>query len=385
IAKSEEYIFKQRHRQEVSIRAAAKERAEMKADDDEEERQAMTTDERLADVETALVTKRSTANSSTPRGVKRSIDSDSSEDEDSPEDEVRLWEDGWKDRYYVAKFDASPENTAFRQNVAREYIRGLCWVLRYYVQGCASWTWFFPHLYAPFASDFDNIGDVTIDFDPGTEPVKPMEQLMSVLPASSNRFLPEALADLMDDPLISSCCTTLPFRGPPIADFYPLGFKIDLNGHKHDWQGVALLPFIEQARLLNAIRTVYPLLDNKQVNRNSEGDDILYAREGHPAYDAFATIYEASDDYDEEFDLDTDCFMGIGGKFLLSRKAIPHGRIAQFCASATGPANEASRIRRQNTQRARRNGHSEDLLADKIHHRPYGCHKNASATRSLSA
>ncbi|KAL3211072.1 hypothetical protein MRX96_036645 [Rhipicephalus microplus] len=265
IAKFEEHIFKQRHRQEEA---------------DEEERQAMSTDERLAGIKGSELQH--------PRSVKRQIENDDSGDEDSPDDEVRLWEDGWKDRYYVAKFDASPENTVFRQSLARDYIRGLCWVLRYYVEGCPSWTWFFPHLYAPFASDFDDIGEVAVDFDTETEPVKPLEQLMSVLPASSSRFLPEPLADLMEDPR------------SPIVDFYPLDFKIDLNGHKHVWQGVALLPFIEEPRLLDAVRAVYPLLDNEQALRNSEGDNMLYVRRGQAAYDSFASAYEICDDYDEE-------------------------------------------------------------------------------------
>lgn len=35
-------------------------------------------------------------------------------DDDQVHDEVRLWEDGFKDRYYESKFDVSPDNLAFR-------------------------------------------------------------------------------------------------------------------------------------------------------------------------------------------------------------------------------------------------------------------------------
>lgn len=61
----------------------------------------------------------------------------------------------------------------FRNQVALHYVRGLCWVLRYYYQGCASWKWYFPYHYAPFASDFCNIAGLSTEFETGTEPVSP--------------------------------------------------------------------------------------------------------------------------------------------------------------------------------------------------------------------
>lgn len=59
---------------------------------------------------------RPAGSSETPRGEKRksnAIDDNDSEDEQA-HDEVRLWEDGFKDRYYESKFDVTADQLEFR-------------------------------------------------------------------------------------------------------------------------------------------------------------------------------------------------------------------------------------------------------------------------------
>lgn len=56
--------------------------------------------------------------------------------------------------------------------------------------------------------------------------------------------LPESWQHLMVDP------------ESPIIDFYPDDFVIDLNGKKFAWQGVALLPFVDEKRLLETLKEV---------------------------------------------------------------------------------------------------------------------------------
>ena len=57
---------------------------------------------------------------------------------------------------------------------------------------------------------------------------------------SQAHCLPPNIAELMRDP-----------QGV-ISDFYPRSFGLDLNGKHAKWAGVALLPFIDERRLLAA-------------------------------------------------------------------------------------------------------------------------------------
>ncbi|MBE7180790.1 MAG: hypothetical protein INR71_06205, partial [Terriglobus roseus] len=193
-----------------------------------------------------------------------------------PEDTVRLWDEGYEDRYYEQKFGVDPSDIAFRHQVARDYVEGLAWVLLYYMQGCPSWTWYYPHHYAPFAADCVNLKEMTIKFDKGNI-FRPYEQLMGVMPAASNHTLPEVFRSLMTD------------EDSDIVDFYPEDFCVDLNGKKFAWQGVAILPFIDEKRLLAAMATRYPLLSEDERIRNEFGNDVLMFSGQHPLY---ATVEE---------------------------------------------------------------------------------------------
>ncbi|KAH8238853.1 hypothetical protein KR038_004666 [Drosophila bunnanda] len=218
---------------------------------------------------------------------KRTGDQAALEDDDDEEevnDEVRLWEDGFKDRYYESKFDVAPGNQQFRYAVALQYVRGLCWVLKYYYQGCASWNWYFPYHYAPFASDFVNIQGLSTHFERGTKPFNPLEQLMGVFPAASSSHVPEPWAQLMSKP------------DSPIIDFYPEDFKIDLNGKKFAWQGVALLPFVDEKRLFKALVPYYDQLTGEEVRRNKRGENYLYITTSSPHYKKVRKITEKSTD-----------------------------------------------------------------------------------------
>lgn len=60
--------------------------------------------------------------------------------------------------------------------------------------------------------------------------------------------MPAPWAELMTDPFSA------------IIDFYPEDFKIDLNGKKYAWQGVALLPFVNEVTPMSKTNSCIQLI-----------------------------------------------------------------------------------------------------------------------------
>lgn len=69
----------------------------------------------------------------------------------------------------------------------------------------------------------------------------------------------------------------------PIKDFYPVDFKLDLNGKRFLWQAVVLLPFIDERRLLDAIKPKQSSLTAEEHRRNRPAPHMLFVHQRHPA------------------------------------------------------------------------------------------------------
>ncbi|WFC96839.1 exonuclease II Exo2 [Malassezia brasiliensis] len=165
--------------------------------------------------------------------------------------------------YYRTKLEMAYEPEAIRALVFN-YIEGMQWVLHYYYEGNASWGWFYRYHYAPQISDLTNIGEFAFAFEKGT-PFLPFEQLMGVLPPLSKALIPPALQDLMTDP------------SSPILDFYPTEFEADMNGKKNSWEAVVKIPFIQEDRLLDAMRRRAGGLTDDERVRNRHGPPKRFA------------------------------------------------------------------------------------------------------------
>ncbi|KAL4110434.1 hypothetical protein PRIC1_002125 [Phytophthora ramorum] len=206
-----------------------------------------------------------TAEEAVKARVKESVEKKLEQYREEVQDIVRLGEPGWKTRYYSDKLKADDiEVGGGRERVFHAYIEGLCWVMRYYYTGCASWQWFYPFHYAPFASDLRNIDRFEIKFEEGL-PFHPFEQLMGVFPAGSGHAIPKPYRWLMSD------------TESPIIDFYPKDIPVDPNGKAMPWLWVVLLPFIDEGRLLEAMKEPNQKLTEAEQKRNARfGKEVVF-------------------------------------------------------------------------------------------------------------
>ncbi|CAG8625889.1 4329_t:CDS:10, partial [Paraglomus occultum] len=183
-------------------------------------------------------------------------------------DGLRLGEPGFKECYYEKHF-GEKWTLEFSRKVVQAYVQGLCWLLEYDHRGVCSWRWFYPFHYAPLASDFVNLVEISkFDID---KPFKPFEHLMGVMPITSKNLLPQPLANLMVD------------ENSSIAEFYPENVQVDRK--VPPIKDVVLLPFVKEANLINEVNNVNSKLNDAEIARNNEGNNIVCFSTKHSLYD----------------------------------------------------------------------------------------------------
>ena len=122
---------------------------------------------------------------------------------------------------------------------------------------------YYPFHYAPLASDLFPTACTKLDeFNLG-KPFLPFEQLLGCLPPESSNFLPRPYRELMT------------LESSPIADFYPDTFQIDMNGAHNPWEGVNLLPFIDEKRLRDAMKGLLEKCGDEERARNRHVPPIM--------------------------------------------------------------------------------------------------------------
>ena len=190
-----------------------------------------------------------------------------------------------KNFYYKEKVKLNLKNKEVNEKkvMLQKYLEGLQWVLFYYYRGITSWKWFYPYHYPPFISDLTNIEEI-LDFDIEeniknlkSEPLLPYQSLIMILPKNSKKLLPPAYHEVYD----------------LYPEDYPSRFVIDFNGKRMPWEALAILPFIDQEKLIKFEETIrekyryenmhllpendkYKVLSSSVLERNKYGENWIY-------------------------------------------------------------------------------------------------------------
>ncbi|KAM9845283.1 5'-3' exoribonuclease 1 [Aulostomus maculatus] len=192
-------------------------------------------------------------------GKGAAADDEEEEEDDLFETEFRQY----KRTYYMTKLGVDVVSDEFLAKQAKCYVEGIQWILHYYYHGVQSWSWYYPHHYAPFLSDIKDISGLKLTFDLG-KPFMPFQQLLAVLPSASMELLPECYRHLMTS------------ESSPIIEYYPTDFKTDLNGKQQEWEAVVLIPFIDERCLLAAMELCNHKLTKEEKARNRHTECALY-------------------------------------------------------------------------------------------------------------
>jgi 5'-3' exonuclease len=169
--------------------------------------------------------------------------------------------DLYNNLYYVNKFD---EDIKIK-DVCDSYIEGIQWVISYYTKGVPNWKWYYPYHYAPFASNiYEHIENYVQPDHVITEPNTPYNQLMCVLPSKSADLIPEPLASLLRN------------ETSPIKHYYPEEFKIDISGKRKEYEGIAILPFIDTEFMKKVYDENVIKVSDSEISRNIIGRSFSY-------------------------------------------------------------------------------------------------------------
>lgn len=173
------------------------------------------------------------------------------------QDNIKIGEIGWKKRYYEHYFDTNPKNNFQMKTLCYNYFKTMKWNYLYYTGDCPSWSWFYPYRNTPCLLELKHfiksIDLNKINFEQ-SYPIRPLEQLLCVLPPQSCNLLPESLKKLTFS------------HDSNILDFYPVDFECDYLGKTFLWECYPKIPFIDIRRIKKEFEKITLSKEEKDIN-----------------------------------------------------------------------------------------------------------------------
>lgn len=168
------------------------------------------------------------------------------------------WFSSIKSEYYREKDVICAEKDI--RSHATDYVSTLQWLLSYYYTGECAWNWYYPCHYAPFVSDFPEMGDLKFDFGQ-SGPALPFEHLLHIQPIKGAYLLPQPIRALMEKEM---------------ARYFPTEVAFDFNEKMCEWERLALLPFINTDEFGAVIHAAHDQLTEAEKKRNMAKPMIQY-------------------------------------------------------------------------------------------------------------
>jgi len=201
----------------------------------------------------------------------------------SPDDTLKDWKIRYYKHYY--NIDIQPQNPKDNSlnNILEEYIRGLVWTSYYYYDKCKDYEWFYEHHHGPFISDlkkyierFPNIFSKYENLYSSNgiwyyDKIKPLHQLLLVLPHESSYLIPSAYRSLMFD-----------YR---LKTYFPdkiTNIPVDYIGKTKSWQNILMLDIIPPRYILKYTSKII-LKEEMERNRSykeyvKEKNNIIHSK-----------------------------------------------------------------------------------------------------------
>jgi len=136
--------------------------------------------------------------------------------------------DNWRERYW-----SFMHNHVNREQVCCEYIKGVQWILSYYLGNPVDMDWMYPYWIPPLWSDLARVSSMPMESLTSSTPPSPQEQLAMVLPLASWGLVRE------------------PYRRLPLL--CPQGWPVDFTyfslGRRWLWECEARVPVITAGRI----------------------------------------------------------------------------------------------------------------------------------------
>lgn len=186
-------------------------------------------------------------------------------------DKIMPNEEGWEARYYYQLFklrnvDKDKEPI---QNICRQYLQGLSWITAYYFKGCASWKWAYYFNQAPCLNELIETLDTMTTLNPDeifseeTQPIRPFQQLLSVLPPQSKELLPPKYRELMTH------------EDSPILHYYPIRISLENYLAYYFHYCEPRLPILYVDEIIDATQTI-PLSEKERELNTINTDEITF-------------------------------------------------------------------------------------------------------------